>query len=238
MLSPFALVADSSLPFGAAILATGAVAFVLSNAASTGRVRSFFAENGVLLLTVGIVLAAVVGIALFFVGNKQLARAWLDQYGLLALFLIMILEGAMLLYFAPSEAVVPVAVAVLAESASDYDTIALIVLVSIVGATIGQTALFLLAKRGGREYLLEKRWFRIDEGQLDRFDGWFDRWGPVAVPVSNALLFTRGMLTVPAGFAEMDDRKFVVLSALGTLVFETALALVGPRIFRAALEFL
>jgi hypothetical protein len=32
------------------------------------------------------------------------------------------------------------------------------------------------------------------------------------------------MLTVPAGFAGMDDRQFVVLSAAGTLVFEVALA--------------
>ena len=70
----------------------------------------------------------------------------------------------------------------------------------------------------------EKRWFRISPERLDRFDRWFDRWGPVAVPVSNALLFTRGMLTVPAGFAEMDDRQFVVYSAAGTLVFESILA--------------
>ncbi|WP_276302107.1 DedA family protein [Halorussus lipolyticus] len=176
------------------------------------------------MLTVGIVLAAVVGVGLFFVGNKQLAKSWLDQYGLLALFLILILEGAMLLYFAPSESLVPLGVTLLADSATDYATITAVILVAVVGATIGQYALFLLAKRGGREYLLEKRWFRIDEEQLDRFDGWFQRWGRVVVPVSNALLFTRGMLTVPAGFAEMRDWEFVVLSALGTLVFQTWLA--------------
>ena len=45
--------------------------------------------------------------------------------------------------------------------------------------------------------------------------------------MSNALLFTRGMLTVPAGLAEMDDRTFVVLSALGTLLFQTWLAAVA-----------
>ncbi|WP_208023597.1 DedA family protein [Halorussus pelagicus] len=176
------------------------------------------------MLTVGIVLAAVVGVGLFFIGNEELARQWLDQYGLLALFLILILEGAMLLYFAPSESLVPLGVTLLAESATDYASIAAVIGVAVVGATIGQYALFLLAKRGGREYLLEKRWFRIDESQLDRFDGWFQRWGRVVVPVSNALLFTRGMLTVPAGFAEMDDAEFVVLSALGTLVFQTWLA--------------
>ncbi|MFC7081963.1 DedA family protein [Halorussus caseinilyticus] len=178
----------------------------------------------------------MVGVGLFFVGNKELAKAWLNQYGLLALFLILILEGAMLLYFAPSESLVPLGVTLLAESASDYATIGAVIGVAVVGATIGQYALFLLAKRGGREYLLEKRWFRIDADQLDRFDGWFQRWGRVVVPVSNALLFTRGMLTVPAGFAEMNDTEFVVLSALGTLVFQTWLA--AAALYAVELGFL
>lgn len=153
--------------------------------------------------------------------TTDLARDLLTEYGLAALFAIFILEGAMLLYFAPSESLVPAAVVLIAESMTDYATI---IGIAVIGATIGQVGLFLLAKRGGREYLLEKRWFRVSEDKLERFDGWFDRWGPLVVPVSNSLLFTRGMLTVPAGFAEMDTRQFVVLSAIGTLLFETALA--------------
>lgn len=219
--SPFVPFTDVTLASGMVLFAAG---ILLSNATSTRRVREFFAENGLLLLTVGIVLAAVVGVALFFVGNEELAREWLDRYGLVALFFILILEGAMLLYFAPSESLVPIGVTLLADSATDYTTIAAVIFVAVVGATIGQYALFLLAKRGGREYLLQKRWFRVDEDQLDRFDGWFERWGRVIVPVSNALLFTRGMLTVPAGFAEMRDWEFVVLSALGTLAFQLWLA--------------
>ena len=221
MLSPLALVAtDAPVALGVAVVA----GVLLSNAVGTGKIREFFADNGLLLLTVGIVLAAAVGIGLFFVGNEELAKTWLDQYGLLALFCILILEGAMLLYFAPSESLVPLGVTLLAGGPEDYGTIAVVILVAVVGATIGQYALFSLAKRGGREYLLQKRWFRIDEDQLDRFDGWFQRWGRVVVPVSNALLFTRGMLTVPAGFAEMDDLEFILLSALGTLIFQTWLA--------------
>ena len=64
----------------------------------------------------------------------------------------------------------------------------------------------------------------MSEESLDRFDAWFDRWGPVVVPVSNSLLFTRGMLTVPAGLSELDTREFVLLSAVGTLSFEAILA--------------
>ncbi|WP_327050627.1 DedA family protein [Halomicrococcus gelatinilyticus] len=199
-------------------------AAILSFAPDTRAAREFVEDYGVLLLVGAVAGGAVVGVTLFLVGDKSLAKEWLNQYGLLALFFILILEGAMLLYFAPSESLVPIGVSVLPASATDYDAIAAVILVAVVGATIGQYTLFLLAKRGGREYLLDKPWFRVSEDSLDRFEGWFQRWGRVVVPVSNALLFTRGMLTVPAGFAEMRDWEFVLLSALGTLLFQTWLA--------------
>lgn len=144
------------------------------------------------------------------------------EYGYLALFAVFVLEGAMLLYFAPSESLVPAAI--LSPLATRLEEYLLVIAVAVVGATIGQFGLFLLAKRGGRGYLLGTRWFRVPETTLDRFDGWFDRWGPLVIPVSNTLPFTRGMLTVPAGFAAMNDAEFVALSALGTLVFQSLLA--------------
>ena len=137
-------------------------------------------------------------------------------------------SGAMLLYFAPSEALVPVSIGVLAGGGADWAMVALILAIAVAGATTGQTLLFLLAQRGGRQWLLEKPWFRVSEDRLDRFDGWFHRYGRPAVPVSNALLFTRGMLTVPAGVSEMRVREFAALSALGTLLFESWLAAVSP----------
>ena len=149
-------------------------------------------------------------------------RSLLDsEYAYLILLGVFVLEGAMLMYFMPSELLVPGAMVVLGASVGEA---AVIIGVAVLGATIGQYALFKLAQRGGREYLLRKSWFRVSEERLDRFDGWFERWGPIVIPVSNALLFTRGMLTVPAGFSELEDRRFVVLSAVGTLAFETALA--------------
>ncbi|SHH46926.1 membrane protein DedA, SNARE-associated domain [Halobaculum gomorrense] len=151
---------------------------------------------------------------------------WLEsllasEYAYIVLFAVFVLEGAMLMYFMPSELIVPGSLIFVGHSP---DTVVAVIGVAVVGATVGQVALFTVAQRGGREWLLRKRWFRVSEESLDRFDGWFDRWGPIVVPVSNSLLFTRGMLTVPAGLAEMERRRFVVLSALGTLVFESALA--------------
>lgn len=181
---------------------------------------------GYALLATGAVVVLVAaavrnGIVTIPEGTTETATRLLDRYGLAALFGVFILEGAMLLYFAPSESLVPAAVLVLGNSTGG---IAAVVGVAVVGATIGQTALFVLAKRSGREVLRERRWIAVSEDSLDRFERWFDRWGPVVVPVSNTLLFTRGMLTIPAGLAEMDTRHFVALSALGTLAFEGILA--------------
>lgn len=155
-----------------------------------------------------------------------------SEYALVALLCVFVLEGAMLMYFMPSEAIVPVSIGLMGHTISE---IVVIIGVAVIGATTGQFALFLLAKRGGREWLLKKRWFRVSDSSLDRFDGWFERWGPVVIPVSNALPFTRGMLTVPAGFAEMRNREFVALSALGTVIFETTLAALALGVIEWAL---
>jgi membrane protein DedA with SNARE-associated domain len=175
--------------------------------------------------TVGVAGAVLAGLALGVIwipeGTAETARSLLERYGLAAVFAVFVLEGAMLLVFAPNESVVPLAVLGFADSPAD---VAAIVGVAVLGATVGQTALFVLARRGGRGFLLERRWIRVGEERLDRFDAWFERWGALAVPATNTMLFVRGMVTVPAGLSGMDLRTFVVLSALGTLVFETLLA--------------
>ena len=189
-------------------------------------VRRLATDYGLLVVAGLFAVLGVAGVALYFVGDTAYAERLLERYGLGALLLVFVLEGAMLLYFAPSEALVPTAIAVLARATGGYDlpAVAAILVVAVLGATVGQTALFLLAKRGGREWLLARPWFRVSESQLDRFGEYFDRYGLFAVPVSNSLLFTRGMLTVPAGVAGMETRRFVVLSAAGTLAFEAVLA--------------
>jgi membrane protein DedA with SNARE-associated domain len=188
------------------------------------RLRRFFERYAVYLAAAVTLGCAAAGVYLFLYADPEDAAVLLERYGLAALFFILVLEGAMLLYFAPSEALVPAGIALLTGGAGDSLGVATVVGVAVAGATVGQFALFTVAKRAGREYLLEQSWFRVSEDRLARFDGWFERWGPLAVPLSNALLFTRGMLTVPAGLADMDDRAFLALSALGSLLFQSWLA--------------
>lgn len=161
--------------------------------------------------------------------------AWLEsllasELALVVLLAISVLEGAMLLRFMPSELVAPSALALIGSSVSD---VVAVVAVTVIGTTLGQFLLFRLVRRGGRNYVLRKRWFPVNESRLDRVDGWFERWGAVAVPVSNTMLFVRGLLTIPAGLSDMDGRTFVALSALGSLSFQSIICtvfLLGGRL--------
>lgn len=151
---------------------------------------------------------------------------WLESLfasdlALVAFFGLAVLEGAMLLRFMPSELLVPSALFFIGSSVPEAATI---VVIAVAGTTIGQAVLFVVVRRGGRNYVLERRWIPISESTLDRFDGWFERWGAIIVPVSNTSLFIRGVFTVPAGLSEMDERTFVLLSAIGSLSFQTILA--------------
>lgn len=144
-----------------------------------------------------------------------------SEFALVVLFGISVLEGVMMLRFMPSELVVPSALLLIGSSPPE---VVAIIAVAVIGTTAGQFILFTLVRRGGRNYVLQKSWFPVDESRLDRVDGWFDRWGALAVPASNTMLFIRGLLTVPAGLSDMDSRLFVVLSALGSISFQTILA--------------
>ena len=210
-----------------AVLALSMVALIGLSAQVRDRSRQLVVDYGVIVIFAA---SMITGIWLFLNRNSEFVDVLLTRYWLLALFAIFILEGAMMLYFAPSESLVPAAIALTVTTDIAQATpqvYALIIGTAVLGATIGQYLLFLLAKRWGRDWLLDRPWFRISDERLQRFEGWFEKWGILAVPVSNTLLFTRGMLTIPAGLADMDDLTFIVLSALGTLSFQIILALVA-----------
>jgi membrane protein DedA with SNARE-associated domain len=183
--------------------------------------RRLALATGLTVLTVAVALALEYG-GLAAVGAEASAAAvrLLDRWGYPALLGVFVLEGLMLLYLAPSESLVPAAVVAFGDRPG---TLVAILSIAVLGATVGQVALFVLVRRAGREYVLERGWVGVSEAQLARFDAWFQRWGPIAVPVTNAMLFVRGMITVPAGLSDMRLRTFAVLSAIGTLCFEAAL---------------
>lgn len=90
----------------------------------------------------------------------------------------------------------------------------------LVGMAFGADRLRRLVARHGR-------WLTITPAQLDRAQDWFDQNGSAVVFFGRFVPAIRTLISVPAGLARMFLPRFVLFSALGSLVWAGALAVAG-----------
>lgn len=101
----------------------------------------------------------------------------------------------------------------------------------VVGALanlVGSLIAYGLAARFGEPLLLGPgRYIGIRRHHLEMADGWFQRWGLLAVLIGRVLPVVRTYISFPAGLARVDLARFSVLTFVGALPWCAALALVG-----------
>src|SRR3546814_19533585 len=71
------------------------------------------------------------------------------------------------------------------------------------------------------------RWLTLAPGDIDQACAWFDHHGGKAVFIGRLVPAVRTLISVPAGIAGMDLRRFLFFTALGTLVWTGFLAALG-----------
>lgn len=146
--------------------------------------------------------------------------AFIARYGWVAVFVYMVLETAFILHFAPSEIVIPVAASRLV---TDRASFALFLANTTAGATIGALLAYYVFGRYG-ERALERfgRYLHVDDDDIERGERWFLRWGETSVFWGRLLPVMRAVISIPAGMAGMNLRKFVAYSAVGSAIFNFA----------------
>jgi len=156
-------------------------------------------------------------------GFEHAALQFVHAYGYVALFVLLALETSMILHFVPSEAIVTVAAAALA---TDKTRLVLVILVSTLGATVGSLMLYAFARYGGRRFLdRHPRFFGLNAKRREGLERWFQRpAGESLVFFLRLLPFFRAAVSLPAGLARMDVRRFTIYSAAGSALFNSALA--------------
>ncbi len=102
------------------------------------------------------------------------------------------------------------------------------VIAATVGSVIGAWSLYGIAAAvgPGRIRRLTMRyggWFRITVDDLDRAEGWFDRRSGSAVLLCRCVPLIRSLVSIPAGFRRMPFAKFTLYTAIGSLVWNSAL---------------
>ena len=149
-------------------------------------------------------------------------------YGLAAVFVLMVFESCGFPF--PSEVIMPTSG--LLASAGHMNLVAAIVagaLANLVGSLIA----YGVAARFGEPLLLGPgRYIGIRRHHLELADGWFRRWGLVAVLVGRVLPVIRTYISFPAGLARVELIRFSVLTFVGALPWCAALALAGYALGR------
>jgi len=97
-------------------------------------------------------------------------------------------------------------------------------LASTFGSVVGALILYALGRYGGRKLVLRYgRFLHVDEDGLDRADGWFRRYGDWVVLFARVVPLARSVVSIPAGTMKMPAVRFVALTALGSLAWNTLL---------------
>ena len=108
-------------------------------------------------------------------------------------------------------------------------SLALVVLCSTLGSVLGALVLYGVGARTGRARVvrLVDRLPLVDVDDLERAEAWFARHGTKAVLLGRFIPVVRSLVSVPAGFERLPLRSFVLLTALGSGIWNTAFVLLG-----------
>jgi membrane protein DedA with SNARE-associated domain len=159
--------------------------------------------------------------------------SFVGDHGLLAVFILMfvaaVLPAASELTMLYGGALASGALAGhIAHFHSGFHAYLAVVVVGAAANTLGAILGWAIGYYGGHP-LLERhgKLLHATPERIERAERWFDRFGPVAVPLGFATPLVRSFVALPAGILEWPLRRLVPLAALGCLAFCAAVAGIG-----------
>ena len=157
--------------------------------------------------------------------------SFVDSFGYFGIFFLIFIENVFPPI--PSEAVLLFAGALtLTTSLNVPGTI----LVATLGSLAGAVVLYALGRIFQAERL--KRLFagkfgkvtRLKPEHVEKAERWFLRYEAKAVLICRCIPIVRSIISVPAGFAKIPLPKFLILTALGSAVWNTVLVSIGAAL--------
>ena len=150
---------------------------------------------------------------------------FIASYGLLAVFVLMVFESCGFPF--PSEVVMPTG-GLLAATGHIQGGLIAVIIAGAAANLVGSLIAYVVAARFGEPLLLGPgRYVGIRRHHLELADGWFRRWGLLAVFIGRVLPVIRTYISFPAGLARIDLTRFSALTFIGALPWCAALAIVG-----------
>ena len=110
-----------------------------------------------------------------------------------------------------------------------------VVVASTIGSVGGAVILYWIGRILNVERLeriIEKwgKYLRLTKEDVRKADAWFDKYGPWTVFFCRFIPLIRSLISTPAGMSGMNQWLFLVLTTLGTLIWNLVLVLVGAKV--------
>ena len=147
----------------------------------------------------------------------------ISSTGYLGVFLLMLAESTFMPV--PSELVLPFAGYLISSGTFELFTL---IFVAILGSISGSLISYYLGKLVGREAIIRiGRYFFLNEHDLGIAHRWFEKHGEKTIFFCRFIPAVRHVISIPAGIAEMDLKKFLLYTSLGALGWNTILIFSG-----------
>lgn len=105
--------------------------------------------------------------------------------------------------------------------------------VGALGCNVGSAGAYAVGRHGGRQAVEQwGKYVLVTEGDLDRADRFFDRFGGLAVLLARILPVVRTFIAMPAGMARMPRVKFHIYTFIGSWPWCFVLTYVGMLLGR------
>lgn len=106
----------------------------------------------------------------------------------------------------------------------------LVVLIATIANLAGSVILFWIGRSGGR-WFLERygKYVLIRKHDMEKGDEWFKKYGTKTIFWGRMLPVVRTFISLPAGVSGMNFYRFSLYTFLGSLPWNTGLALIGYK---------
>lgn len=159
----------------------------------------------------------------FFEGILAVISKIIDSLGYLGVALGMFFESACIPI--PSELVLP-----LAGKMANSHVITLVGanIAAAAGSLLGSFTAYAVGYFGGRPFIFKYgKYFFVSRDHFEKAERTFNRFGGAAVFFGRLLPVIRTFISLPAGIARMDKKKFAIYSLIGMLPWNAVLIYLG-----------
>jgi membrane protein DedA with SNARE-associated domain len=159
----------------------------------------------------------------------DLVKHFLGAVGYPGVFVLMAIEGFGIPI--PSELTMPFSGFLASAAGGNKFVLPVAIAVGALGEVTGGVLAYWLGHRGGRPVLDRYgRFVLLSPEELDRGEQWFRRFGDWIVLVTRLLPAIRSFIAFPAGVVRMPFWRFLLYSAVGSVIWCTVLAIVGHQL--------